>query len=775
MGEVLKAKDTRLQRTVAVKVLPTHLSSDAERRGRFEREARAASALNHPNITTVYDIGEDEGTHYIVMELVEGKTFRELMEDAPLSTEKMLPLATQIAEGLSTAHAAGIVHRDLKPENLMLREDGLVKILDFGLAKLMPESSDVDSETATVTRATQQGVVMGTVQYMSPEQASNRPLDFRSDQFSFGSILYEMATGKLAFKKDTMQQTLAAIIYEDPEPISKLHPEVPVELSAIVKRCLSKDPDERYELTGDLVKELKSVPETPSVWRARRKFIWTAAGLLIAFLAIALGPNLIRIGEQISSQAGPSPIESIAVLPLQNLSGDPEQEYFVDGITEALITDLAKISALKVISRNSAMRYKDTDKSIPEIAEELGVDAIIEGSVLREGDRVRVTAQLVEAKTDQYLWADNFDRELREVMALYSEVARTIAREIEINVAPEEERRLASVRPVDPEAYEAYLKGKFHWGKMGPGDLETALQYFELALEKDPDYAPAHAGTARVWATLSQFGLVPHSEANPKAKAAALRAVELDTSLAVAHSALASVRAWGEWDWEGADEAFRRAIELNPSDPDARAFYSHFLNIMKRPDEAMAQIERAVELDPLNPNIRALYSIDLLFARRYDDAIAQAQNALRTAPNHLVAMDMLFCGYHAKGMYEEHLATMKAYYAAFGLSEVEDALARGYAEAGYPGAMNLAAEALAAASETGSALPTEVAKQYIFAGNNDRALEWLERSFEAHDPNLPYVGFPVYDGLRDDPRFKDILRRMNLPMTSARSDPDEQR
>jgi tetratricopeptide (TPR) repeat protein len=349
-------------------------------------------------------------------------------------------------------------------------------------------------------------------------------------------------------------------------------------------------------------------------------------------------------------------------------------------------------------------------------------------------------------------------------MTLYSEVARAIAQQIEINVAPEEEDLLARVRPVDPEAYETYLKGQFHWGKMGPGDLETALQYFELALEKDPDYAPAHAGIAMLWATLSQHGIVPPSEAAPKAKAAALRAVELDSSLAMSHYALASVRAWQEWDWEGADEAFQRAIELNPSDPDAPAFYSHLLNTMKRPDEAMAQIERAVELDPLNPNFQAFYAVDLLFARRYDDAIAQAQKALRTAPNHIVARAALLWGYHGKAMYEETLEAMKAYYATMGLKEVEDSLDRGYAEDGYQGAMSLAADALAAIVEKGRAfIPFETSFAYIFAGNHDRALEWLETSFEAHDPNMPYMGLPVFDSVRDDPRYKDILRRMNLP------------
>jgi serine/threonine-protein kinase len=453
--------------------------------------------LNHPNITTVYDIGEDEGTHYIVMEFVEGKTFRELMKEAPLSTEQILSLTTQIAEGLSKAHAAGIVHRDLKPENLMVTEDGLVKILDFGLANLMPESSDVDSETATVTRATQQGVVMGTVQYMSPEQASNRPLDYRSDQFSLGSILYEMATANLAFKKDTMQQTLAAIIYEDPEPISKSNEEIPVELSAIAERCLSKDSADRYESTEELAKELKTVPVTPSAWRARRKYLWAAAGLLVALIAIVLGPSLIRQWDQISSPTA-APIESIAVLPLQNLSGDPEQEYFSDGMTEALITNLAKIGALKVISRSSAMRYNGTDKPLAEIANELGVDAMVEGSALRVNGSVRIMAQLIDPETEQALWAESYEQDLENVLLLWSEVGQAIAGEVQVALAPEDTKRLAGARPVNPEAHDAYLRGVYHHNRTTPEGLDTAESYFELALEKDPSYAPAHAGLASV-------------------------------------------------------------------------------------------------------------------------------------------------------------------------------------------------------------------------------------------------------------------------------------
>jgi serine/threonine-protein kinase len=772
MGEVLKGKDTRLGRTVAVKVLPTHLSSDAERRGRFEREARAASALNHPNITTVYDIGEDEGTHYIVMELVEGKTFRELMDEAPLSAEKILPLATQIAEGLSKAHTAGIVHRDLKPENLMVTEDGLVKILDFGLAKLMPESSDVDSETATVTRATQQGVVMGTVQYMSPEQASNRPLDFRSDQFSLGSILYEMATGNLAFKKDTIPQTLAAIIENDPEPLRKLNETVPVELSAIVERCLAKDPDERYASTGDLAKELKAVPETPSAWRARRRFLWAAAGFLVAALAVALGPNLMRLWDQISSRAGPAPIESVAVLPLQNLSGDPEQEYFADGMTEALITDLAKIGALKVISRSSAMRYKETDKPLAEIAQELNVDVVVEGSALRVGDSVRIMAQLIDPATEQALWAESYQQDLENVLLLWSEVAQAIAGEVQAALTPEETKRLASARPVNPEAHDAYLKGSYHWKTLRREDLETAQRYFELALEKDPSYAPAYEGLAWVWACRQQMGYAPPHEAGPKGKEAALQAIALDDTSAEAHGALGVIKTWTDWDWDGAGQAWRRALELDPNFADAHAYFSHLLAITRRIDEAIPHSERAIELDPFNALFRGLYAMVLDGARRHDEAIAAARSALSMQPNLRPARYALEYSFACSDMRDEHLAFQREWFT--GDPELVAALEEGFAEAGYEGAQRRVADFLVERREKSGRVvgpgygPMAIAPIYLYAGDYERAIDWLETAYEIHGANVPYISFqPLWDPLRSDPRFQDLLRRMNLPLSTG--------
>jgi TolB-like protein len=795
MGEVLKAKDTRLQRTVAVKVLPSELASDAERRSRFEREAHAASALNHPNITTVFDIGEDEGTHYIVMELVEGKTLRDLLDEGPLSTETMLPLATQIAEGLAKAHAAGIVHRDLKPENLMVTDDGLVKILDFGLAKLVPQASEGEegSEAPTETKATQEGVVLGTVPYMSPEQAANRRVDYRSDQFSFGSILYEMATGKRAFKKETVPETLAAIIEDDPEPIRRLDDAVPVELSAIVERCLAKDPAERYESTGDLARELKAVPEAPSAWRARRRFLWAAAAVLVAVLGVGLGPNLTGLWDQLSGRAGPAPIESIAVLPLRNLSGDPEQEYFADGMTEALITNLARVSALKVIARHSAMRYKGTELSSAEIARELGVDVLVEGSAQRVGESVHIMAQLIDPETEQALWAESYERVLENVLVLQGEVARAIAGELQVALTPEETRRLAGARPVNPEAHDAYLQGSFHWRNLRPEEVDTAQRYFELALEKDPDYAPAYEGLAWVWAIRRQTGGVPPHEGLVKAKAAALRAIELDDSSAGAHSVLGLVNKGTDWDWAGAEREQRRALELDPNLAHAHATYAHTLAVTGRLDEAVRHSERAVELDPFNAMLRMLRAWVLYFDRRYDDAMAEARTTLELQPSSGGGRGALQWALFSKGMRDELLAIQRE--RATHDPERLAAFERGLAEAGDRGAHRGVADLVASRYEAAGGVPdpgartsgpaswrgrvfnpTFIAEQYVFAGDYEEVMDWLERGFEARDPNLQYVGVsPLYDPLRSDPRFQDLLRRMNLPTSSAGSDPGERR
>ena len=620
---------------------------------------------------------------------------------------------------------------------------------------------------ATVTKATRQGTILGTVQYMSPEQAAGRAVDYRSDQFSFGSILYEMLTGRLAFREETVPQTLSAIIGGEPEPISKLNDDAPDQLLAIVERCLAKEPGKRYDETKEMVAEARERPrhnvaippdtqESPVGWRPLRS---------APFSFRALGLNVLGLRDWVSSNLTPAPIDSIAVLPLRNLSGDPEQEYFADGMTEALMTDLAKIGALKVISHSSIMRYKGTDKPLREIAGELDVDVIVEGSALRVGDRVRITAQLIDPETNQALWADSYERDLQDVLLLQGEVAQAIASEIQVALTPLETTRLASARPVNPEAHEAYLKGRFHANKLTPPDIEAALSYFKLALEKDPDYALAYVGVARVWGGRNQMGFTHPSEAVPKQREAVERALELDDSLAEAHAALAALKTWGEWDWVAAERAFERALELNPNDAEARVYYSFFLNESRRPDVAMVQIERALELDPFNDFYQALYGVVLMSVRRYDEAIEQFRTALRTAPGNPVALIQLSTTFHLAGMYEDALESHKSYLNTVGDSEGMEALVRGFEESDYAGAMRSLAETMAARSLRTGTNPVDVAVLYVRAGENEPALDWLERAFVERDPNLAAINArPDLDPLRDDPRFQDLVRRMNLPL-----------
>jgi serine/threonine-protein kinase len=734
MGEVYRAKDLKLGRDVAIKVLQEELASDPERLRRFEQEARSASALNHPNIITIYDIGKHGSTPYIAMEFVEGKTLREILGEGPLPTKKLLPLATQIAEGLAKAHSAGIVHRDLKPENLMVTSDGYVKILDFGLAKLMPESYATGSNIVTLTKAgTREGVVLGTVQYMSPEQAAGRAVDYRSDQFSLGSILHEMATGKLAFQRETVPQTLSAIIEQELKPLVELCPNLPNHLTKIVDRCLAKDPEGRYDSTRDLARDLKSVEVIPPVQR-------------------------VRTADESKL------ISSLVVLPLANLSPDPKQEYFSDGMTEALITDLAKISALKVISRTSAMHYKNSDKTLPEIARELNVDAVVEGSVLRAEDRVRITAQLIKADTDEHLWAESYERDLRDVLSLQSEVARTIAKEVKVKLTVQEKSLLARARPVIPEAHDAYLRGRYHWNKRSPEGFRRAIEHFQKAIELQPSHAAAYSGLADTYVLLGFWGFLSPSEVMPQAKSAAAKALELDEMLAEAHTSLGWIRHIYDWDWSAAERELKLAIELNPSYATAHFWYSIALISLGRQGEGMAEIKRAQELDPLSVAINAQLAWPLIVMRRYDEAIEQCKKTLEIGGNTFVLHYNIWMALHEMGMYEEALAEAKQTYTLMGNREVVKAMEDGYKESGYKGAMKWAIRTLAAQSKSRYVSPYTMAFLCSYAEEKEQAFEWLEKAYKERDPVLIVLRVvPYWDPFRSDPRFQDLLRRMNFP------------
>ena len=744
MGEVYKAKDLKLGRDVAIKVLREGLASDPERLRRFEQEARAASSLNHPNIITIYDIGEHEGTRYIAMEYVEGKTLREMLGGEPLPTKKLIKLSTQIADGLAKAHTAGIVHRDLKPENLMVTSEGFVKILDFGLAKLMPQSTDADSEMDTVTKATQQGVLLGTLQYMSPEQAASRPIDYRSDQFSFGSILYEMATGRTAFKKDTMPQTLAAIIQDEPEPLITLNEKVPAHFPAIVERCLAKLPEERYDSTRDLARELRSVQEVPSVRRSRRAFLMATTGLLAAFVALAVGLNVGGLRQRLLGGATAPAKPSVAVLPFQNLSPDAENEYFSDGMTEEIISKLSRIQNLQVASRTSVTRFKSTKLDVKDVGEELGVRYLLEGSVRKAGNRVRITAQLIDASTGFHLWSDVFDGDLEDVFGMQEATALKIAEELDLQLSPEETEALHWRYTQNPEAYDAYLRGwalieAFH----GPVDdaeekLTPAREHFEKALGLDADYPLALAGMSLVESL--NYALV---ESNPddlqRAEELARQALEIDPQLPESYIALALVHFYRGDPVSGANE-LREALRLEPNNGYTWCELAANLNEQEppKPYEAEEAAREGIRLQPSWFFGHDQLGFALELQERFQEAILAYQHALELNPH------------------------FKAGHVSLGRMHVAE---RNYAQAlaEFKKAEQMEADAWSIGLDAGR-LIVRISAAHAALGDTEKALAELERAHASGYRDTTVIqADPHLASMRDDPRFQDLVRRMNFP------------
>jgi TolB-like protein len=619
---------------------------------------------------------------------------------------------------------------------------------------------------------TKEGTTLGTAAYMSPEQMQGAAADHRTDIWALGVILYEMLAGEHPFKGESELAVMYSIMNEEPDPVTDLRSEIPMSMEQVVARALEKNPEKRYQHTAELLDDLRSISEgiesegirarvRKAKLHRRKKVITYAgiAGLIIIMTVIALSFFMGRAAT----------IDSIAVLPLENLTGDAGQEYFVDQATDELIGQLAQIGALQVISRRAVMQYKGAEKPLSEIARELNVDAVVDGSVYEADRNVRIRVQLIDALPEERnLWAATYNRTKADVLVMYSEIARAIAAEIRVELTAAETARLTNVRQVNPEAYKAYSQGRSHWNKLTAKDLDTALQYFEEALEIDPNYAAAHAGVALVWQGRNQFRFAPRNEAVSRAKAAAEKALELDNTLAEAHYTLAMFKTWHEWDWDGAETAFRRAVELNPNLPDARAWYSHFLSIMGRNDEALRHIERAIELDPLNALFHGLYGMVLVYQRRYDDAIAAANTGLRLQPDLPIARGALQSGFILKGMRDEQLAIQRARIALD--PERVAAFERGIEEGGYEGAQRGVADVLAA--QYGKSGPRKttaggIAKRYLDAGDYDRTIEWLEKGYEDRDPTLLGITGPLYDPLRSNPRFQDLLRRMNLPQNET--------
>ncbi len=757
MGVVYKAEDTKLRRTVALKFLPPELTHIPDVKDRFMREAQAAAALDHPNICTVYEFDEAEDANFISMAYIEGQSLRKKIESGPLELDEALRIATQAAEGLHEAHKKGVVHRDIKSANIMVTEDNQAKIMDFGLARMTGG-----------TLLTQEGTAMGTIAYMSPEQAQGEEVDHRTDIWSLGVVLYEMFGGQLPFKGEQDQAVVYSILNKKPRPITDLRSEIPVSIGQVVDKALEKNPDERYQQIDELLDDLKSisagiVPEEIKVRLRKAKLLKRKRSLLYAG---TVGLVIVIAVLALTLFTGPAEaIDSIAVLPLENLTGDTEKEYFVDVATEELIGQLGQISGLRrVISRTSVMKYKETDKTLSEIARELNVDAVVEGSVQQAGDRVRIQVRLIDAlPEEQNLWGQTYERAMSDVLVMYGEMAQAIAENIQVKLTANETTRFGDARQVNPEAYEALLIGRQKAELLTPQAFDIALEYFNLALEKDPNYAGAHLAVANNWLMRNQLGYTVPREAGPKAKAAVLKALELDSTLAEGHATLACVYFLYEWDWANAEAEWKRAIELNPNY--VHSVYSHFLWVMKRPEEAMSKMERTLQLAPLDEVVQLHHAAMLQSAGRDDEAIVQWRKLLRTSPQHPMLHWGLSVSLLRKAMYEESLAEMKASYSSIGDLEVEEALTQGYVQSGYRGAMKRAADLLAARARKTYVLSMDVAILYAIAGENAQALEWLEKGLEDRSPHMPYVGAYIeLAPLRSDPRFQELLRRMNLPV-----------
>ncbi len=584
MGVVYKAQDVKLDRFVALKFLSPHLDTSAAEKQRFINEAKAASALDHNNICTIYEVGEtDDGQIFIAMAYYEGETLQKKVSSNQLSVSSAIDFAMQIAQGLAKAHEHGITHRDIKPANVIITKDGVAKILDFGLAKLSGQS-----------RLTKSGATLGTVAYMSPEQAQGAEVDHRTDIWSLGVVLYEMLTGQLPFSGEYEMAMMYSLVNTDPKPVRSLRSEVSVGLEQIINKALAKKPEERYQQINELLADLKSPTQkseskkpflTRKLAVGKRWYLY--AGLVVLILGVVLAGIFLRPQ---SAEA----IDSIAVLPLENMTGDPNQEYFVDGMTEALIANLAKINSLRVISRTSVMQYKKTRKPLPDIAKELNVKAIVEGSVLRANGRVRITAQLIDAPKDRHLWANSYDRDFRDVLALQSEVTTAIVHEIQVKLTPQEQQGLTNALQVNPEVYQTYLKGRYFLNKRTEEGLKKSIEYFQNAIEKDPGFALAFAGIAEAYALLGapNYAVLKPWEAQQKGEAAALKALEIDDTIAEAHTSLGYLKFLFEWDWFGAEREFQRAIELNPNYATAHQRYALYLKNLGRFDEALIEIKR---------------------------------------------------------------------------------------------------------------------------------------------------------------------------------------
>jgi eukaryotic-like serine/threonine-protein kinase len=767
MGEVYSARDERLEREVALKVLPAKALSDEAARKRFRKEALALSRLNHPHIATIYDFDSDGDVDFLAMEYVAGETLGQRISNKSLSETDVVGLGGQIADALEEAHEQGIVHRDLKPGNVMVTPKDRVKVLDFGLAKLLRPGGPIAA--ADTLSETQHGI-SGTLPYMSPEQLREEPVDQRSDIFALGGVLYEIATGQRPFPETKTTQLTDAILHDAPIAPRMLNPRISPELERIILKCLEKSPQLRFQSAKELSVDLRrlgapaTAPGSANAIKRRGPVRKIALVSVVGLIALLGALALLNVGgwrdRFPGSTKGPK-FESLAVLPLANLSADPAQEYFADGMTEELTTELAQISGLRVISRTSTMRYKGSQKPLPEIAKELGVDAVIEGSVERSGDEVRISAQLINARNDTHLWARSYHRNLRDVLAMQSEVARAIASEISVQLTPQEQARFERSRPVNTAAYEAYLRGLYHWNFHTPDEMQKAIVEYNRAIEIDPGYALAYVALSNTYHLLPFNADAPPQEAFPKAKEAALKAIELDPQLGEAHSSLALVLGQYDWDWAAAEREHKRAIELSPNSPTALMYYAELLSLQGRHAEAIAAATRGRELDPVAGSVGLQLSRAYFHARQYDRAAQSFQQFLEINPHFWPLHLFLGQVYEQQGEYAKALAEL--HQAEGPTLQARSVIGHVYAVSGRRPEAETILDELLLRSKSAYLPPTYVARIYAALGQKDEAIERLEKGYALRDSHMEFLAVdPTFDVLRSDPRFSGLLRRLNL-------------
>jgi serine/threonine protein kinase/tetratricopeptide (TPR) repeat protein len=775
MGEVYLARDTKLDREVALKVLPREMAQDPERLRRLQREARALASLDHPGIVTIFSVEEADGVHFLTMARVQGQTLAELIPPEGLPVEQLLDLGTALADALRAAHEQGIVHRDLKPSNVMVDGEGRPRVLDFGLSRTV-EAVPLSSQMATQTMdepLTRHGVVLGTVPYMSPEQAEGRPVGPASDLFSLGAVLYEMATGRRPFHGDSSASLVSAILRDRPPAISELRSDLPASLAKVIERCLEKSPDRRYESAEALRDDLEalrrealfgeSVPGAPVPSQHPRAAPWAWLAAIAVLVALVAAVTWVRqkqpgrtVSEAERGSAVAESIRSIAVLPMLNLSGDPQQEYFSDGMTEALIQSLAQVSTLTVISRTSSMRFKSSDLTLPEIARSLGVDAVVEGSVQREADTVRVTAQLVDA-TDRQLWGDTFEQAMTGALQLQSQVARSIAQSVAATVSAEDLEPAAGANEVNPEAYEAYLRGKHFLAKGTAEGLQKGMAMLQQAVDLDPVDPLAYAGLANGYVMLAHA--TGDADYARRAKAAAQRALEFDETNAEAQAALAMVAMFFDWEWQAAEIAFRSAIEANPSNAEVHSYFG-FLHLVQGDFEpAVAEVELARELDPLSPSV-SVWAAELYWPfGLYERAEEAARTALELNPDFPHAHAWLAQAYLGQERLDEALEHARI--AAAGGPRWMPYLGTVLVKLGQREEASALLEELLATLD--GRMKIEVAYFQAAFGDLEGAMATLERAYEAREVFVPWIGsWAEFGELAADPRFRDLLARIPI-------------